>query len=138
MSGISDVTFDVLVASGEELPPSGQIGGERWRIAFPPSAETTDLNNGGQDVTMLRRSSAVLTLTCTQSDPAYKKARRLHARQSGGEQLKGGQAFLTLSQETVRWGTYTITQQADLVSASSAQTVSFEFALQGVTLTPGA
>ena len=43
-----------------------------------------------------------------------------------------------LSGETVRWGAYTITQPADIVSASSVQTVTWEIALQDVTITPGA
>ena len=138
MAGISDVTFDVLVASATELPPSGQGGGERWRIAFPRSAETTDKNDGGQAVVMTRYRSAVMTLTCIQDDAAHAVARALHARQSAGERLSGGQAYLVLSGETARWGAYTITQPADMVSASYVQTVTWEIALQDVTITPAA
>ena len=135
---VSDVTFDVLVAPGTSLPPSGQGGGERWRIAFPRSAEVADKNDGGQAVVMTRYRSAVMTLTALQDDAAHTVMRRLHTRQAAGERLAGGQASLVLSGETVRWGAYTITQPADIVSASSVQTVTWEIALQDVTITPGA
>lgn len=135
---VSDVTFDVLVASGTPLPPSGQGGGERWRIAFPRSAEVADKNDGGQAVVMTRYRSAVMTLTALQDDAAHTVMRALHTRQAAGERLAGGQASLVLSGETVRWGAYTITQPADIVSASSVQTVTWEIALQDATITPGA
>lgn len=138
MSAVSDVIFDVLVASGTELPPSGQGGGERYRFAFPPSAEVTPLNSGEVLTTMTRYKHATLTITAVQSDAANTVGWRLAARQDAGERLEGGQATLVLTGQTVRWGRYTITQKPDIVSSSTVVTVTWTVVVENVTLTPGA
>ena len=127
-----DVVNDVLIAAGQILPPSGED--ERYRIAFPASAEAVDGNSGNNVVSLTPYKSAVLTLTCYSSDPAYAICVSLVNQQNATRQaLAGGNARINLSGEEVTWGSMTITQQAEVVSARTAQIVTWEFTLSDVT-----
>lgn len=128
----NDVVNDVLIAAGQILPPSGED--ERYRIAFPASAEAVDGNSGDNIVSLTPYKSAVLTLTCYSSDPAYAICVALLNQQNATRQaLAGGNASLVLSGEEVAWGSMSITQQAEVVSARTAQIVTWEFTLSDVT-----
>lgn len=132
MQQTNDVVNDVLIGAGQILPPSGDD--ERYRIAFPVSAEAVDGNSGDNIVSLTNYKSAVLTLTCYPSDDAHRICVGLLNQQSATRQkLAGGNALINLSSEEVTWRSMTITQQADVVSKRTAEPVSWEFTLSDVT-----
>lgn len=128
----NDVVNDVLVAAGQILPPSGED--ERYRIAFPPSAEAVDGNEGNNIVSLTNYKSAVLTLTCYSSDTAHAAMVALLNQQTTSRlALAGGVASIVLSGEEVTWTAMSILQQSEVVSTRTAQLVTWECTLSNVT-----
>lgn len=131
-----DVTRDQLVIDGTVFPPSGES--ERWRIAFPPSAEATDGNSGDTVIAHSPAKSAILTLSCYQTDQAHLLASAKFAKQealkASGSGLAGGSAPLATFTElsdprVVRWGSTVITQPSDVVSSQKNEIVTWVFTL---------
>lgn len=130
------VQFDTLdLDMGEPYPSSGE--GERFRIAFPPSATSTDSNSGDniQQATPFR--SAVGTITAYQTDYAHDLMLRFFARQQAevgttGVTHPGSGALASKPGALVAWSHAYVTQQPEIVSSREAQTVTWTLTLVDV------
>ena len=140
MSQVYDPSSDVLTIKGTILPPSGQLGQERFRVTFPPSATSEPATDGSAATMVTRSRMATLTISCLQQDATHVAMLALLAEQqaSGVDKpawpvnLKriGGTGGVT---ETVNANNGTILQQPDVVSAGSIQVVTWTVSLDGVT-----
>jgi hypothetical protein len=83
-------TSDALTIAGRIIPPSGILGGERFRVAFPPSATFGDDINGGLIPVLVSSKSATLTIGTIQFDAAVDVLLALLAEQQrlGGAKPK--------------------------------------------------
>jgi hypothetical protein len=129
------VQFDVLTLDGNIVPSAGE--GERFRLAFPPSATSTDSNSGDniQQATPFR--SAVLTVTCYQTDAAHIVLLGFFAQQQAevatpGITHPGSAALASKPGALAVWSHCYVTQQPEIVSSREAQVVTWTLTLVDV------
>jgi hypothetical protein len=129
------VQFDVLTLDGAIVPPGGE--GERYRLAFPPSAMSTDSNSGENIQQVTPYSSAVMTVSCFQTDPVHDVMLAFYARQqaevaAGGGLHPGSAGLSSKPGATVVWAHAYVTQQAEIVSSLAAQVVTWTLTVTDV------
>lgn len=128
------VQFDTLTLDGTPTLSAGES--ERYRITFPPSATSTDSNSGDniQQATPFR--SAVLTVSCYQTDATHQVLLAYYAAQQAGlgspSQRPGAAGLSSLPGASVMWSHAYITQQAEIVSSREAQVVVWTLTLVDV------
>lgn len=129
------VQFDVLTLDGSIVPSAGE--GERFRMAFPPSAMSTDSNSGDniQQATPFR--SAVLTVTCYQTDAAHTVMLAFFAQQQAeigtvGVLHPGSGALASKPGALAVWAHCYVTQQPEIVSSQTASVVTWTLTLVDV------
>ena len=128
------VQFDTLTLGNAPVLSAGES--ERFRLAFPPSATSTDSNSGDniQQTTPFR--SATLTVSCYQTDAAHQVLLAYYAAQqaaAGTQLLRAGSAGLSsLPGASVMWSNAYVTQQSEIVSSREAQVVTWTLTLTDV------
>lgn len=126
------VQFDVLdLDMGEPIPSSGE--GERYRLAFPPTATSTDSNSGDNIQQATPFVSGILTVSCYQTDAAHTLMLAFFARQQAevgtGVTHPGSLALASRPGGLCAWSHAYVTQQSEIVSSREAQVVTWTLSI---------
>jgi len=129
------VQFDVLTLDGDIVPSAGE--GERFRLAFPPSATSTDSNSGDNIQQAMPFRSAVLTVTCYQTDAAHAVMLGFFAQQQAevgtvGTLHPGSASIASRPGALAAWSHCYVTQQPEIVSSQTASVVTWTLTLVDV------